>query len=239
MTPARREFIREGERMTRAFRTAVVSLAVLAAAFSRAESFPLGVSIVGGIGYGYYDMEALNVHLGHVAQERNVKFDGLTGGVNVRIEGRAWMYDFVALTGGFEHFWGETESEGTSSTLSYRAPCDVYTVGAVVAAVRIENVMNLCAGANVCFAHAVYGTNEVIERQFSEYKGENEGYEIYAEAHTNFLNPIEVGFQLGYRGLVIEEFTDKYGDTASFEPSIKMELDYSGMFFYFTTAIRL
>jgi hypothetical protein len=225
--------------MRRGRGTAFVALAVLALAFARAESFPLGFSVVGGIGYGYYDMEALNTHLGHVAQERNVKFDGLTGGVNFRIEGRAWAYGLVAATGGFEHFWGETESEGTSSTLSYRAPCDVYTVGAIIAAIKIENAMNLCAGANVCFAHAVYGTNEEIARRFSEFKGENEGYEIYAEAHTNFMKPIEVGFQLGYRGLVIKEFTDKYGNVAPFEPDIKMELDYSGAFFYFTTAIRL
>ncbi len=225
--------------MMRGIRTAVFFLTVLVLAFARAESFPLGFSVVGGIGAGYYDMEALNTHLGHVAQERNVKFDGLTSGVNFRIEGRAWMYGLVALTGGFEHFWGETESEGSSATLSYRAPGDVYTVGAIVAAIKIENAMNLCVGSNYCFAEAVYGTNEVIERRFSEYKGKDEGYEIYAEAHTNFMNPIEVGFQLGYRGLKITDFTDKYGDPASFEPGMKMEIDYSGLFFYFTTAIRL
>lgn len=225
--------------MMRGIRTAVVSLAVLVLAFARAESFPLGFSVVGGIGAGYYDMEALNEHLGHVAQERNVKFDGLTGGVNFRIEGRLWMYHLAALTGGFEHFWGETESEGTSSTLSYRAPADVYTAGAIVAAIRIEEAMNLCVGFNYCYAEAVYGTNEVIERRFSEYKGKNDGYEIYAEAHTNFMNPIEVGVQFGYRGLKISEFTDKYGNAASFEPGMNMEIDYSGVFLYFTTAIRL
>lgn len=225
--------------MTRGIRTTALSLATLAIVGVRAESFPLGFSIVGGIGAGYYEMEALNEHLGHVAQEKNVKFDGLSSGVNFRIEGRAWLYDFAALAGGFEHFWGETESEGTSSTLSYRAPADVYTVGAIVAAIKIENVMNLCLGSNICFAKSVYGSNEVIERRFSEYKGDNEGYEIFAEAHTNFMDPIEVGFQLGYRGLKITEFTDKYGDPAWFEPDMKMEIDYSGAFFYFTTAIRL
>ena len=165
--------------------------------------------------------------------------DELSSGVNFRIEGRVWMFDLFAVTGGFEHFWGATESEGTASSLSYRAPSDVYTLGAIVAVLKIENAFNLCVGSNLCFAESVFGTNEVIARRLSEFKGEDQGYEIYAEAHTNFLNPIEVGFQLGYRGLAIETFTDKYGDTASFEPGMKMEIDYSGAFFYFTTAIRL
>ena len=219
--------------------TALVALAILSLASAPAGSFPIGFSVGGGIGTGYYDMEALNQHLGRVAQGKAVAFDGISKGVNFRIEGRVWMFDRVAVTGGYEHFWGETESEGTSSTLSYRAPSDIYTVGAIVALLKIENVLNLCVGSNLCFAKSVFGTNEVIARRLSEFKGENQGYELYTEAHTNFLNPIEIGFQLGYRGLALKTFTDKYGNTASFEPRIKMEIDYSGAFFYFTTAIRL
>ncbi len=223
-------------RITKAF----VALAILSLAAAPAGSFPIGFSAVGGIGAGYYDMEALNEHLGHVAQDLGVKSLGdLSGGVNFRIEGRVWMYDLFAVTGGFEHFWGATESEGTESSLSYRAPSDVYTLGAIVAVFRIENALNLCVGSNLCFAESVFGTNEVIERRLSEFRGDDRGFEIYAEAHTNFLKPIEVGFQLGYRGLALNSFTDKYGDTALFEPDMKMELDYSGVFFYFTTAIRL
>jgi len=223
-------------RITKAF----VALAILSLAAAPAGSFPIGFSAVGGIGAGYYDMEALNQHLGHVAQDLGVKSLGdLSGGVNFRIEGRVWMYDLFAVTGGFEHFWGATESEGTESSLSYRAPSDVYTLGAIVAVFRIENALNLCVGSNLCFAESVFGTNEVIERRLSEFRGDDRGFEIYAEAHTNFLKPIEVGFQLGYRGLALNSFTDKYGDTALFEPDMKMELDYSGVFFYFTTAIRL
>jgi hypothetical protein len=226
--------------MTRRIPTAFVTLAILSLAAAPAGSFPIGFSVVGGIGAGYYDMGALNEHLGHVAQDLGVaSLDDLSGGVNFRIEGRVWMFDLFAVTGGFEHFWGATESQGTESSLSYRAPSDVYTLGAIVAVFRIENALNLCVGSNLCFAESVFGTNEVIARRFSEFRGSDRGYEIYAEAHTNFLKPIEVGFQLGYRGLALKSFTDKYGDTASFEPDLNMEIDYSGAFFYFTTAIRL
>ena len=220
--------------------SAFVALAVLSLIPAPAGSFPIGFSVVGGIGAGYYDMAALNRHLGLVAQSKGVKFDGLSGGVNFRVEGRIWMYDLFAVTGGYEHFWGETESQGSSSTLSYRTPSDVYTVGTIVALLRIENALNLCVGSNLCFAKSVFGTNEIIARRLSEFKGENKGFELYAEAHTNFLNPIEVGFQLGYRGLAVKTLKDKYGDDAYFEPEhVKMEIDYSGVFFYFTTAIRL
>ncbi|MDD4857928.1 MAG: hypothetical protein PHD74_07460, partial [Candidatus Krumholzibacteria bacterium] len=123
--------------------------------------------------------------------------------------------------------------------LSYRAPADVYTVGAVCLAYRIENVLDLCVGTNLCFVNSVFGTNETVERRFSEYDGDDVGYEMYAEAHTNFLNPIEVGFQLGYRGLKIDTFTDRYGDVAYFEAGRKMVVDYSGVFFYLIASIRI
>ena len=226
--------------MSRTIITALAAIGALSLAAAPAGSFPLGFSAVGGIGAGYYDMAALNRHLGHVAQDLGVaSLDELSSGVNFRIEGRVWLFNLFAVTGGFEHFWGATESEGTASMLSYRAPSDVYTLGAIVAVLKIENAINLCVGSNLCFAESVFGTNEVIARRLTEFKGEDQGYEIYAEAHSNFLDPIQVGFQLGYRGLAINTFTNKYGDTASFEPGMKMEIDYSGAFFYFTTAIRL
>jgi hypothetical protein len=240
MTSARPKLARRRNGIACRTVTALAALTILSLAAAPAGSFPIGFSVVGGIGAGYYDMAALNRHLGHVAQDRGLTtLDGLSSGVNFRVEGRAWMLDLFAVTGGYEHFWGATESQGSASTLSYRAPSDVYTVGAIVAVLRIENALNLCVGSNICFVRSVYGTNEVIARRLSEYKGENQGYELYTEAHTNFLNPIEVGFQLGYRGLAIKSFKDKYGDEALFEPGSKMEIDYSGAFFYFTTAIRL
>jgi hypothetical protein len=55
---------------------------------------------------------------------------------------------------------------------------------------------------------------------------------------TNFLSPLQFGIMLGYRGLKIKEFEDRYGDLASFEPSGKvMEIDYSGVFFYVTAGV--
>ena len=240
MTSERRELARQGDGAARRMTTALAALAILSLAAAPAGSFPIGFSAVGGIGAGYYDMAALNRHLGLVAQDLGVtSLEGLSSGVNFRIEGRVWMFNQFAVTGGYEHFWGATESEGSSSTLSYRAPSDVYTIGGIVAILRLENALNLCVGSNLCFARSVFGTNEVIARRLSEFKGDSQGYELYVEAHSNFLNPIEVGFQLGYRGLAIKTFKDKYGDTASFEPGMKMEIDYSGAFFYFTTAIRL
>jgi hypothetical protein len=241
MTSARSEFARHGDGLMRGMITALIALAVLCLAALPAGSFPIGFSAVGGIGAGYYNMEALNQHLGRIAQDSGwTSLDALSSGVNFRIEGRIWLFHKYAVTGGFEHFWGSTESQGSTATLSFRAPSDIYTVGAIVAPFRIENALNLCVGLNICFAETVFGTNEVYARRLSEYKGKNQGYELYAEAHSNFLNPIEVGFQLGYRGLDIKSFKDKTGATAIFNKSTtKMEIDYSGAFFYFTTAIRL
>jgi len=215
------------------------ALALLSPPMRPAGAFPLGFSAVGGIGAGYYSMAELNRHLGLLAQTERLQLHGIASGVNFRIEGRVWGLNTFGLTGGYERFWGETDAQGTSSSLSYRTPSDVYTIGAIFVLLRIENVFNLCVGANECFAKSVYGTNELNERRLSEFKGEDRGYEAYAEIHSNFLNPIEVGMQLGYRGLTIDTFNDKYGDVGYFELGRKIEIDYSGVFFYFTTAIRL
>jgi hypothetical protein len=241
MTSTLSNIARKGDGAARGIVVALVALGILSLAVSPARSFPIGFSVVGGIGVGYYDMESLNRHLQKFAQDSGLtSLDNLSNGVNFRIEGRVWMFDLFAVTTGFEHFWGATESQGSSSVLSYRAPADVYTVGAIVAPLRIENVLNLCVGSNLCFANSIFGTNEIIARRLSEFKGDGRGCELYAEAHTNFLDPIEVGFQLGYRWLALKTFTDKYGDTASFDSLTgTMEIDYSGAFFYFTTAIRL
>jgi hypothetical protein len=37
----------------------------------------------------------------------------------------------------------------------------------------------------------------------------------------------------------VDTFSDKYGDAGFFEAGRKIEIDYSGVFFYLTTAIRL
>ncbi|MGD1049392.1 MAG: hypothetical protein ABR899_11645 [Candidatus Krumholzibacteriaceae bacterium] len=219
--------------------TVLGALTILSFAHAPASSFPLGLSVGGGIGAGHYGMEDLNRHLEQVAQSKHIALDGITGGVNFRVEGRVWILDQLGLAGGYEHFWGASDSEGSSSSLSYRAPSDVYTVGAIVELLHVQDVMDLCVGVNGCLAKSVYGTNEVVARRLSEYRGQNYGYEVFGEAHTNFINPIEVGFQLGYRGLTIDSFKDKYGHEAYFDPGVKMRLDYSGVFFYLTSAIRI
>lgn len=222
-------------------RTLVVilgSLTILTLPFRSAGAFPLGFSVFGGIGAGYYSMEELNRHLGLLAQSDSLGIDDMTSGVNARLEGRVWGWNTIALTGGYERFWGETDAVGTSATVQFRAPSDVYTIGAIGVLLRVEDVFNLCAGVNACFARSVYGTNEFVERRMSEFKGKNEGYEAYAEAHSNFLNPLVLSLQLGYRGLTINTFKDKYGDVAYYEPGRRMEIDYSGVFFYLTAGLR-
>jgi hypothetical protein len=217
----------------------ISTLAILASASAYASSFPIDFSVTGGIGAGYYAMDGLNRHLGITAQSENVTIDRIESDVNCRIEGRLWLMNCIALCGGYEHFWAATDAQDTSTVLSYRAPADVYTVGAIYSAYSVENVVDLCVGTNVCFVSSVFGTNEAVERRFSEYEGDDVGYEIYAETHTNFLKPIEVGFQLGYRGLKIDAFENRYGNVSYFEEGGKMVVDYSGVFFYLLASIRI
>ena len=216
---------------------AFICLAAVVAT-SGAGAFPLGFSIGGGTGLGYYSMSALNEHIGIVAQESLLSVDELANGVNVRLEGRLWYARIAAITGGYEHFWGKTESV-ESSSLSYQAPADVYTLGILVTFLRFENSFDLGVGANYCRAEAFYRTNETTIRRLAEFTGEDGGFETYAEIHTNFLNPLEIGFQLGYRRLKIETLNDAYGDRAYFEPDLPIEIDYSGVFFYLTSSIRI
>jgi hypothetical protein len=204
-----------------------------------ARSFPIGLSANGSIGYGYYSMADLNSHLNIVRQERHIKLDALASGVNFKVEGRIWVFNTIALAGGYEHYWVESVSEGSSTTLSFKAPADVYNVGLVATVLRLENTIDICLGVNRSYAEAVFGTNELVGRLLNEFKGKHAGYETYAEIHTNFINPIEVGLQIGYRGLKIDDLENKFGDEAVFDDGTKITVDYSGVFFYLTTAIRL
>jgi len=206
---------------------------------SNALSFPIGFSANGALGYGYYSMGDLNSHLNFVRQDKHIKLDALGNGVNFKVEGRIWFYDRVALSGGFEHYWAESTSEGSSTTLSYKAPADVLNIGAVVMVVRLENTIDICVGVNRSSAETVFGTNEFTSRSLTEFKGKKAGYELYGEIHTNFINPVEVGLQIGYRGLEVDGLEDKFGDDGSFDDGSPITVDYSGAFFYLTTAIRI
>jgi hypothetical protein len=221
---------------------ALGALAIIVAADSPAQPFPLGFSAVGGLGVGYYSMSELNRHIGSKGQDLGISFDELSSGVNFRIEGRVWVLDRAAVTGGYEYYWGEASSEGSSSSLNYRTPADVYTLGAIVPLVRIEKGFDLCLGVNLCMAKAVFEMKEENDsaRKIPSFKGDDSGYEAYAEIHTKFFNPIELGFQLGYRGLKISSLTStRTGLEGTFSDGSKISIDYSGVFFYLTTAIRI
>ena len=57
---------------------------------------------------------------------------------------------------------------------------------------------------------------------------------------TNFVKPLQFGLMLGYRGIKVKSFEDRYGDLAYFEPAhVVMEVDYSGVFFYVTAGVGL
>jgi hypothetical protein len=221
---------------------ALAALAIVVAAHSPAQPFPLGFSAVGGLGVGYYSMSELNRHIGLKRQAPGISLDDLSSGVNFRIEGRVWVLDRAGVTGGYEYYWGETSSEGSSTTLTYRTPADVYTLGAIVPIVRIRKAFYICLGANLCMAKSVFEKREEKDsaRKLPSFKGDDSGYEAYAEIHTKFFNPLEVGFQLGYRGLKINTLNSvKDGLVATFDEGTKIQIDYSGAFFYLTAAIRI
>ena len=225
--------------MRNAAQVFIVLAAVVAAAGGGAAAFPLGISAGGGIGLGYYSMGALNEHIGIVAQENAITIDPLNNGINFRAEGRIWYGRIAALVGGYEHLWAETETLEATSSITYLAPADVYTLGLVAALFRFENAIDLGVGVNRCWVDVTYGTNEITGRRLAEFDGEDAGYEAYAEIRTNFLNPIEVGLQIGYRGLKVETLSDLYGERGYFEPGFPIEVDYSGVFFSLMTSIRI
>jgi hypothetical protein len=223
--------------------TAFAALAFVVIARTEAQPFPLELSAVGGIGFGYYSMSDLNRHIGSKRQQLGrISLDELSNGLNFRLEGRLWLYGIAAATGGYEYFWGETSSSGTSTSLTYRTPADVYTIGVIAPAIKIGRAFDICVGLNWCTANAVFEMKEETDRSrfIPSFKGDNSGYEAYVEAHTRFINPIEIGFQLGYRGLKIKSFTStRTGQEAFFSEGQKIQIDYSGVFFMLTAAVRI
>ena len=224
--------------MTKSLGTAAAVLALALGTSPNAHAFPLGFSVTGGIGAGYYSMADLNSHLNTVRQASHIKLDELGSGINFKADGRVWFFERIAVSGGYEHLWGESVSEGSSTTLDYKTPADVYTLGLVGTLLDLPNIVDLCVGVNRLSAKAVFGTNEVVSRG-SEFTGRNVGFEAYAEAHSNFLNPVEVGFQAGYRSLTVQTLFDRHHAVGFFPSGDQMSLDYSGFFFYLTSSIRI
>lgn len=221
-------------------RLIVVALAAAVLVPSTASALPIGFEVKGGVGVGYYSMGDFNNNLQAVREQYGVSFEDLTKGFNVMLEGRIWMFGRIAATAGYEHFWAEQiMPTGTSSYVTYTMPVDLLSLGGTVHIFRVPTVIDINAGLKGTFAKVVYGTDESGDR-FTEYKKNEYGWDIYAEINTNFLNPVQVGFTLGYRNLKVDEFEDKFGNTPYFIGTGEaVVLDYSGMYFYFTAGVAI
>lgn len=219
---------------------AVLTILALVIPLQGARGFPIGVSIHGGLGKGYYSMEELNDNINELRLELGSNMSDLSNGTNVMLQGRLWFFDRIGMTATYEHFWGETEISGADDPIIFKAPANVYSVGGVVKALVLPLIIDLNVGVSKSFATSIYGTNQDFARRLEEFKGDDDGYELFVEAMTNFVNPLKFGLMLGYRGLKIQGFEDRYGDIAYFEPShVLIEADYSGVFFYVTAGIGL
>lgn len=200
--------------------------------------FPIGISVHGGLGKGYYSMGELNDNLNELRLELDSNLSDLSNGTNVMVQGRLWFLGRFAVTVGYEHFWGESEIQTVDAMILIKAPANVFSIGGIITPLSIPVFVDLNIGASMSFVSCIYGTNQEYSRILEEFKGDDTGYQIYAEAMTNFLDPLRFGLMLGYRGLKIREFEDRYGDLGYFEPSgAVMEIDYSGVFFYLTAGV--
>jgi hypothetical protein len=203
-----------------------------------AAKIPLGFSISGGIGKGYYAMTALNAHISAFRADYPGSIDDLSSGINLTAQGRVWFYNVIAVTGGYAYLYGETSDE--TGTVIYETPANVYTLGLVGTLYKIPDVVDLDIGVDYLWCSSVFGTNLFSGNRLTEFKGEDNGYQIYGEAITNFIRPVEIGFQFGYRMLKVENLIDRRGNPP--ETYIdwgvsKMTLDYSGLYFYLTVGI--
>lgn len=205
-----------------------------------AEGFPIGLSIHGGLGKGYYSMEELNNNINELRLDLGANMSDLSNGINIMLQGRVWLYNRFGMTATYEHFWGETEITSAENPIVFKAPADVYSIGGILKVIELPMIIDLNVGVSKSFASSIYGTNQDFSRSLDEFKGDDDGYELFVEAMTNFVKPLQFGLMLGYRGIKVQEFEDRYGDIAYLEPShVVMEVDYSGVFFYFTAGIGL
>ncbi len=216
---------------------AVIVAAILVP--SAATAIPLGFEVKGGIGIGYYSMTEFNDNIQAVRESYGLEFDDPSSEFNVMLDGRIWMFGRFAATVGYEHLWAEYNMPVSSSSyVSYKYPADILSLGGTYHIYRVPTVIDINAGLKGDFAKVTYGTDQ--EGRYTEYKSNDYGWDIYAEINTNFLNPVQVGFTLGYRNLKVDGFVDKYGDEPHFmgtdEPVV---LDYSGMYFYFTAGVAI
>jgi len=210
------------------------------------SGFPVSFSVNGTIGGGYYAMSQLNRTLNNLSRTYKIKIEEIDSGINLSLGARAWVLGIAGINAGYEKLLAETTFDNGELLFSYKVPATIYKFGAIVKAYSVPSALDFCIGANVCLIRATYGTNTFYEgdeliatRVLKEYKGEDTGYEFLGEIHTNFLRPLEVGVQFGYRLLKVNEFTNKQGEPVEFEPYVKAKADYSGLFFYIMAGVRI
>ena len=111
--------------------TALLTFLFLIFPLQGAKGFPIGVSIHGGLGKGYYSMEELNDNINELRLQLGSNLSDLSNGTNVMLQGRVWFFNRIGVTGTYEHFWGETEISGADDPVVFKAPANVYYVGGV------------------------------------------------------------------------------------------------------------
>jgi len=206
---------------------------------SAAVGFSLGFEAKGGVGIGYYSMAELKDNIQAVREAAGLEFDDPSSEFNVMLEGRVWMFGRFAATVGYEHMWADYNMPiGSSNYVSYAMPADLLSLGGTLHIYRVPRVIDINAGVRGDFAKVTFGTDQ--DGPYTEYKANDYGWAIYGEVNTNFLNPVQVGFTLGYRSLKVDGFVDKFGNAATFigngEPVV---MNYSGMYFYFTAGVAI
>jgi hypothetical protein len=218
---------------------AAMAAALLAPVASTAGSLPIGFEAKGGFGAGYYSMAEFDDNLQEIREDLELNFSDLTSGFTVLLEGRIWLFGRVAGCAGYEHFWAEhIVPTGSSSSVTYKAPADLVSLGGVVHIFRVPTVLDINAGLKGSFAKVIYGTDE--SGRFVEYKANDYGWDIFGEINTNFMNPVQVGFTLGYRSVKVDGFEDKFGNEPIFtETGDPVTMNYSGAYIYFTAGVAV
>jgi hypothetical protein len=220
----------------------IAAAALLAAFASNGHSFPIGFSASGGIGIGYYAMNDLNDHIHITNQQERTTIPDLSNGANFNLQGRVWLLSRFAVTLGYGHYYGTVRSEKSEVASTIKVPADVYYIGGVVNVLYLHDLIDVNVGLNRCAAQSTFSIPQMGIDRIKEFKANDTGYEIFVEVVTNFVRPVEVGFQLGYRRLKVNDLKDKFGEKPAayfntFDSS--MELDYSGAFFFITAGVRI
>ena len=219
----------------------LIVLFILIPGTLKAVPFPVSFSAKGGIGTGYFSMSKINSQITELRQVYDTNLESIDSGFQVYLDGRVWLFDRIAVIAGFEHYWVEAAMDAAEFTLTYKAPASVYLLGGAVNILKFPNLLDINVGGRGTYTKAIYGSNEFTESsRLLEYKKNSYGWDIFVEATTTFINPVEIGMMLGYRRVSLTDLENKYEEIAVHAVSgDKVALDYSGMFFYITAGVRL